>query len=95
MKVFIVYSCYSESFDKPSIYFEACGTLEKAEEIFRGYKENIIKQARDRYEEMEYGDEKTFEDVYSVEDGNRIFECIEMDGDKSWESYIVEQELLV
>lgn len=94
MKVFVVYSCYSESYEDPSIYFEVCGTIEKAQEIFEGYKTNILKQIQDRYEEMEYED-KTLEDVYSIDDGNRIFEVREMDGDKAWESYIVEQELLV
>ena len=30
MKVYIVYSCYSESFEDPSIFFEACATIQKA-----------------------------------------------------------------
>lgn len=94
MKVFIVYSCYSESYQDPSIFFEACGTIEKAEEIFKGFKANIINQAEDRYDEME-DDENTFEDIFSVEEGNRTFEVREIDGDKSWEAYITEQELLV
>ena len=94
MKVFVVYSCYSESYDKPSVFFEVCGTIEKAQEIFKGFKTNMLNQAKDRYDEME-DDENTFEDIFSVEEGDRTFEIIETDGDKSWEAYIVEQELLV
>lgn len=95
MKVFVVYSCYSESYEDPSIYFEVCGTIEKAQEIFEGYKTNILKQAKDCYDSYYDGEEQSFEDIYPVDEGTNTFEVREMDGDKAWESYIVEQELLV
>lgn len=96
MKVYVVYSCYHESYEDPSIFFEVCGTIEKAQEIFNGYKENIVKQAKDLYDAFYEDDEECkFEDKYSIDEGTRTFDCREMDGDKAWESYIVEQEVLV
>lgn len=92
MKVYIVYSCYSDSYQEPSIFFEVCATEEKAQEIFNGYVSNIKLQSREsftyRYEES------TFEEKYDIEEKERVFKCKEIDEDQSWEAYIIEQELL-
>lgn len=93
MKVYVVYSCYSESYSDPSIFFEVCGTKAKAKEIFNGFIENINKQAADIYCDMGY--EEGFDSIFSTEESDNTFECRELDGDKAWEAYIVEQEILV
>lgn len=95
MKVYIVYSCYSESYENPSIFFEACATEAKAKEIFQGYIDNVKEQSMNSYEERYDEDEKSYEDAYSIDEGDRTFECIERNGDQSWEVYILEQDLLV
>lgn len=95
MKVYIVYSCYSEAYSDPSIYFEACGSLDKAKEVFNGYKANSIQQAKDHYFFLnDEFDEENFNVEFDIEEEERTFECREVNGNKCWEAYIIEQDLL-
>lgn len=96
MKVYIVYSCYSEAYDDPSIEFEACATIQKAKEVFNNYKEKAIEQAKNNFVLLnDEFDEENFNAEFDIDEGDRIFECRETNGDKAWEAYIVEQDLLV
>ena len=94
MKVYIVYSCYSESFEDPSIFFEACATIQKAREIFEGFTNNATEQAKNCFESLYYEEETSFEKEYDIEESDTTYVCRETNGDKAWEVYIVEQELL-
>ena len=73
MKVYIVYSCYSESFEDPSIFFEACATIQKAREIFEGFTNNATEQAKNCFESL-YDEEETFI-IHDAYEYNCKYEC--------------------